>query len=48
LADAIGRLAVSPPLAAAMGRRGRERVLGDFTLEQMAVRNETYYYELLT
>jgi glycosyltransferase involved in cell wall biosynthesis len=48
LADAIGHLAVSPPLAAAMGRRGRERVLGDFTLEQMAVRNETYYYELLT
>jgi glycosyltransferase involved in cell wall biosynthesis len=48
LADAIGRLAESPPLAAAMGRRGRERVLSHFTLEQMAFQNETYYYELLT
>lgn len=48
LADAIGRLAESPELAAAMGRRGRERVLGHFTLEQMARQNESYYYELST
>src|SRR5689334_17499125 len=47
LANAIGRLIESPALAGAMGRRGRERVLSHFTLEQMARQNETYYYELL-
>jgi len=47
LANAIGRLVESPALAGAMGRRGRERVLSHFTLEQMARQNETYYYELL-
>jgi glycosyltransferase involved in cell wall biosynthesis len=48
LADAIARVAGSPSWAGAMGRRGRERVLIHFTLEQMALQNETYYYELLT
>ena len=47
LADAIGRLAQAPNLAAEMGRRGRERALRHFTLERTALQNEAYYYELL-
>ncbi len=48
LAEAIARVAAAPALAADLGRRGRERVLRHFTLEQMALQNESYYYELLS
>jgi glycosyltransferase involved in cell wall biosynthesis len=47
IADAIARLVRSPSLAKEMGRQGREHVMKHFTLEQMALQNETYYYELL-
>jgi glycosyltransferase involved in cell wall biosynthesis len=47
LADAVTRLLRDPELAREMGRKGRERVLEHFTLEQMAAKNESYYYELL-
>jgi glycosyltransferase involved in cell wall biosynthesis len=47
LAEAITKLVRAPELAVAMGKRGRERVLQHFTIEQMAVQNESYYYELL-
>jgi hypothetical protein len=30
-----------------MGLKGRERVREHFTLEQMAIKNEAYYYDLL-
>jgi hypothetical protein len=30
-----------------MGKKGRARVLQDFTIEQMAMQNESYYYDLL-
>jgi hypothetical protein len=30
-----------------MGQRGRARVLEHFTLDQMALKNEACYYELL-
>lgn len=47
LAGAIAKFAEQPKLAAAMGQRGRARVLDHFTLEQMALKNEVYYYDLL-
>jgi len=47
LAGAIAKFAEQPKLAAAMGQRGRARVLEHFTLEQMALKNEAYYYDLL-
>lgn len=47
LAGAIAKIVKQPELAAAMGQRGRLRVLEHFTLEQMALKNEAYYYELL-
>lgn len=47
LADSIARLVSEPELARAMGLRGLERVRQEFTLEQMARRNEELYYELL-
>jgi glycosyltransferase involved in cell wall biosynthesis len=47
LAQAIERALRQPELAREMGRKGRERVLKHFTLEQMAAKNESYYYELL-
>ncbi|MBM2803540.1 MAG: hypothetical protein HW419_1433 [Deltaproteobacteria bacterium] len=47
LAGAIAKIGKQPELAAAMGQRGRARVLEHFTLEQMALKNEAYYYELL-
>jgi glycosyltransferase involved in cell wall biosynthesis len=47
LAGAIARIVKHPELAAEMGHRGRARVLDHFTLEQMALKNEAYYYELL-
>ncbi len=47
LAGAVAKLVREPALADEMGRRGRERVLQHFTLERMAMENESYYYELL-
>jgi glycosyltransferase involved in cell wall biosynthesis len=47
LAAAIARLARSRSLAESMGRQGRERVRQNFSLENMALQNESYYYELL-
>jgi glycosyltransferase involved in cell wall biosynthesis len=47
LADAIARLVREPFFGRELGRKGRARVLEQFTLEQMAVKNEAFYYELL-
>jgi glycosyltransferase involved in cell wall biosynthesis len=47
LADAIAQLIGEPERAREMGRSGRARVLKDFTMEQMAKKNEAFYYELL-
>jgi glycosyltransferase involved in cell wall biosynthesis len=47
LAQAVEQLVREPQLAASMGARGRERVEQNYTVEQMALRNEAYYYELL-
>jgi glycosyltransferase involved in cell wall biosynthesis len=47
LASAIAKLVDDPSLAQEMGNKGAERVREHFTLEQMAVKNESYYYELL-
>ncbi len=46
LAEAIARLAGEKSLAREMGRRGAERARASFSLEQMAAKNEAYYYEL--
>ena len=47
LARAIETLILQMALVRRMGARGRERVLRHFTMEQMAKKNEDYYYELL-
>jgi glycosyltransferase involved in cell wall biosynthesis len=47
LADAIEKLHRDPARAAALGHHGRERVQRHFSLEQMALSNEAYYYEML-
>lgn len=47
LAAAIGKLLREPTLARAMGRRGAERVAQYFTFDQMAAKNEDYYYTLI-
>jgi len=47
LADAVAKLIADLPSARQMGQRGRQRVLENFTLRQMAAQNEAYYYELL-
>ncbi|MGH7855182.1 MAG: glycosyltransferase family 4 protein [Candidatus Binatia bacterium] len=47
LASAIAKLARSRSLAESMGSEGRERVRQKFSLEKMALQNESYYYELL-
>jgi glycosyltransferase involved in cell wall biosynthesis len=47
LAKAIARLLNDRPLARVMGNRGADRVREHFTLEQMALQNEAYYYQLL-
>ena len=47
LAKAILKLVREPSLAAGMAVRGRERVEQHFTLEQMALKNEAYYYDLV-
>jgi glycosyltransferase involved in cell wall biosynthesis len=47
LAESIAALIRQPDLACEMGQRGRRRVLSEFTMEQMAQKNETFYYDLL-
>ncbi len=47
LGEAIAKLAADPNLARAMGWRAAAQVRAHFTLEQMAARNEAFYYELL-
>ncbi len=47
LAQAITRLVQDRVLAASMAVQGRARVEQQFSLEQMASQNESYYYELL-
>ncbi|MSP38870.1 MAG: glycosyltransferase family 1 protein [Deltaproteobacteria bacterium] len=47
LADAIERIVGDPELALTLGCKGAERARQHYTLEQMARRNEAYYYELL-
>lgn len=47
LAAAIARLAGDRSLSREMGQRGRARLQEHFTLEQMASKNEAYYYALL-
>ena len=47
LGEAVARLIENHALALALGQRAALRVREDFTLEQMAARNEDYYYELL-
>lgn len=47
LAASIAALVRRPDLARQMGERGRQRVLGEFTMEQMAQKNENLYFDLL-
>jgi glycosyltransferase involved in cell wall biosynthesis len=47
LVNAIAKLAGDGPLTRQMGEKGRERLKANFTLEQMARKNEAYYYDLL-
>ena len=47
LAAAIARLARSRSLAQAMGHQGRARARQHFSLQNMALQNESYYYEIV-
>jgi glycosyltransferase involved in cell wall biosynthesis len=47
LAGALSRLASDPELVRAMGEMGRETVRHRFTMEQMALQNEAFYYDVL-
>lgn len=47
LAGAIAKLVSEKSLAEEMGKRGADRVREYFTLDQMAAKNEAYYFELL-
>jgi glycosyltransferase involved in cell wall biosynthesis len=47
LANAIARLSGDRTLRREMGRKGKERLQANFTVEQMAKQNEDYYYGLL-
>jgi len=47
LAQAIARLADDKSLAREMGRKGAARARASFSLENMAAKNEAYYYELI-
>jgi glycosyltransferase involved in cell wall biosynthesis len=47
LAGAIAKLARSRALAQTMGCQGRERVRRHFSLENMALQNESHYYDLV-
>jgi D-inositol-3-phosphate glycosyltransferase len=48
LAAAIAKLARSRALGQAMGGRGRKRAREYFSLQRMALQNESYYRELLS
>jgi glycosyltransferase involved in cell wall biosynthesis len=47
LASAIAKLASDRSMMRAMGQKGRDRVIVNFTMQQMARKNEDYYYRLL-
>ena len=47
LAGAIAKLAAAPASAESMGRQGRARAREAFSLQHTALRNESYYRELL-
>lgn len=47
LADAIGKLAHNRNLIRSMGQKARARLEKNFTMEQMAQKNEDYYYCLV-
>ncbi|MFH1144329.1 MAG: glycosyltransferase, partial [Candidatus Eisenbacteria bacterium] len=47
LAAEVNRLLEDPPRAAALGRRARERILREFTVEKMIAQFEGYLLELL-
>jgi glycosyltransferase involved in cell wall biosynthesis len=47
LANAIAKLASDRTLIQSMGESGRERLKKNFTMEQMARKNEDYYYNLV-
>jgi glycosyltransferase involved in cell wall biosynthesis len=47
LARAIAKLVDEKALAREMGKNGAARVRREFSLEQMAMKNEAFYYELL-
>lgn len=47
LAQAIAKLARDGPLTQEMGKKAAERVRENFTMEQMAMKNEAHYYALL-
>jgi len=47
LEGALRRLLNHPTLAAEMGRRGRDRVIGNFSVEKMVARTERAYQEIL-
>lgn len=47
LADAIAKLAHDRNLIRSMGQKGRERLEKNFTMEQMARKNEDFYYCLV-
>jgi glycosyltransferase involved in cell wall biosynthesis len=47
LANAIAKLAGNRTLLREMGRKGKERLQANFTVEHMAQQNEDYYYGLL-
>lgn len=47
LTDAIAKLAHDRNLIRSMGQKGRERLEKSFTMEQMARKNEDYYFSLL-
>jgi glycosyltransferase involved in cell wall biosynthesis len=47
LADAIEKLHSDPERARALGRKGRERAQQYYSVEEMATKNEVFYYDLL-
>jgi glycosyltransferase involved in cell wall biosynthesis len=47
LASAIAKLASDRSMMREMGQKGRDRVIANFTMQQMARKNEDYYYRLL-
>jgi len=47
LAQAIGALLKDPQKMSAMGKKGRQRIISDFSLEAVAIRHEVFYHEAL-